>query len=147
MRKRIIIIFILFDIVVIAVSLLLLCFRDKGEETLESSLSIPVEGLEEVYNATADELSEESFVSLNQEYEQLDKEYHLVLDYYSNEEGMERNIDIEYALDEAHEYLKIVKELNEKDITEADAKLIIESMEQAKESLDFVAESMGLVLN
>lgn len=147
MRKRIIIIFILFDIVVIAVSLLLLCFRDKNEETLESSLSIPVEGLEEVYNATADELSEESFVSLNQEYEQLDKEYNLVLDYYSNEEGMERNIDIEYALDEAHEYLKIVKELNEKDITEADAKLIIESMEQAKESLDFVAESMGLVLN
>lgn len=134
-----------FTLLALLVAFAKICSMKYDEKPVAGSELPLVERLEGSLYAKDDECAEESFISLQDEYEKLNQEYNEVLEYYTDAEGMEQNKDIEDALNSAYEYLEIVNGLNREEITETDATLIVESMAQVGDSLDSIAASMGLI--
>jgi len=88
--------------------------------------------------------SDETFASLQQAYAAITELTAAVTDYYLNTDSVEKNDDIESVLNDANKYIEIAGNVNQNEITEADAVQLAESMADIVEALTITAAAMGI---
>jgi len=117
-------------------------FTGCGEEEVEEA-AVQVEETATEVAAAADEMcSDESFAALQEAYAALAQAYDAVGTYYVENEAIEQSDDIEEALNSAKEYLDLVGEIQQNEMTEADAEVVAESMLQVAEGLEEFANAI-----
>jgi len=117
-------------------------FTGCGEEEVEQPAQAE-QATEEVVAVAADEMcSDESFAALQEAYAALVQAYDAVGTYYVENDGIEQSDEIEEALNSAKEYLDLVGEIQQNEMTEADAETIAESMLQVAEALEEFANAI-----
>jgi len=118
------------------------CGDDEVEEAAVETVQVE-QAAEEVVEVAADEMcSDESFAALQDAYASLVQAYEAVGTYYVENENIEQSDEIEEALNSAKEYLDEVGEIQQNEMTEADAETIAESMLQVAEGLEAFANAI-----
>lgn len=93
-------------------------------------------------NAAANEMcSDESFAALQESFSYLADEYNAVNDYYLKNDSIPQSDDVEEALASAKDYLDYIGDVQQEELTEADAEDVAQSMVEVAEALQKIAES------
>lgn len=112
-------------------------------ETIVDVLSETVDGMELTDGAGAADgemVSDETFATLQANYEDLTTVYNVIAEAYNN--GAEENADIVDTMNQAYEIIEQMGEISQDSITEADAEALINSMVEIVEVLAVVADAM-----
>lgn len=112
-------------------------------EIIVDVLSETVDGMELTDDADAADgemVSDETFATLQANYEDLTTVYNIIAEAYNN--GAEENADIVDTMNQAYEIIEQMGEITQDSITEADAEALINSMVEIVEVLAVVADAM-----
>lgn len=95
--------------------------------------------------ASDDMCSNDDFEALQDAYAALAEEYNTVVDMYKNNDDIPQDDEMESLLGQAKEYMDTVGDINQTDITTADAEEIADSMVMVAEGLAQAAEALGIM--
>lgn len=126
---------------VVSASLLAGC-GSSDEPVVEASQEVEAEEADEVSD---DMCSDDDFAALQDAYASLTEEYNAVVDYYKNNDDIPQDGDVESLLAQAKEYMDMVGEISQNEITAADAKELADSMVMVAEGLLKTAESLDVM--
>lgn len=106
------------------------------------ALSYVVDGMEVVDGAEGEMVSDETFTSLQENYEIMAQAYNAVAEAYNSDE-VAADADIEAALQQAYDIIEKMGTITQDSITEADAEELVNAMIAIIEVLDTVVDAMG----
>lgn len=131
---------------------------DRSEVTLEDCLSLAdsMDSLVDTLSTIADALdimaeggaaagemcSDETFGELQEIYAQLTEIYDTVATYYTENDAIAQSDEIEQLLQQAYEAIDYMGEVQQSEITEADAEELATSMGDMAEALDLLVDAM-----
>jgi len=115
---------------------------DDTETATETATEVVEEVAAEVTDGAC---SDETFADLQDAFAILTEAYNNVNNYYLENDDIPQDDDVEAALASAKEYLDEVGEVNQTDISEADAETIGQSMVDVANGLSQMAEALGIM--
>ena len=96
--------------------------------------------------ATSDDMcSDSDFKALQEAYAAIAEEYNTVVDFYNTNDDIPQDDEMESLLAQAKEYMDMVGEINQNEITTSDAEELAESMVMVAEGLAQAAEALGIM--
>ncbi len=131
--------------VLISMSLVICSLTACGGEEETKAAEPVVEQIEETATEAADACSDETFADLQTMYSSISEMYEMIGNYYLENDNIEKNEDVEETLNLAKEYIDQVGEINQEDITEADAMELASSMVDVLDGLKMTAEGLDLL--
>lgn len=130
---------------VFAMSTLTACGSEEAapaaEETTEE-VDVEEEAEEE---EVTEGCSDDTFSALQDTFAALKEVYDLVENYYLENEDIPQDDDVEEALGMAKDYLDEVGEIEQTEITDADAVELAKSMQQVADGLEQIAQGLDLM--
>lgn len=115
------------------------------QETVTEEVKEEKAEVEETKAASDDMCSDEDFAALQDAYAAIAEEYNAVVDYYTNNDDIPQDDDVESLLAQAKEYMDMVGEINQNELTTPDAEELAESMLMVAEGLAQGAEALGIM--
>lgn len=115
---------------------------NSAMEDIVDALSYLVDGMELTDEAAAEIVSDETFATLQENYNALTEAYNAVVEAYNSDE-VAADADIENALNEAAAIIEEMGTIQQVDITEADAEELNGAMLDILEVLGAVVNAMG----
>lgn len=115
---------------------------NSAMEDIVDALSYLVDGMELTDEAAAEIVSDETFATLQENYNALTEAYNAVVEAYNSDE-VAADADIENALNEAAAIIEEMGTIQQVDITEADAEELNGAMLDILEVLSVVVNAMG----
>ncbi len=110
-----------------------------------SSEAVVEEATEETSEEASEGCSDENFAALQEAYASLSEEVELVENYYMDNADIPQDDDVEETLAAAHEYMDQVGEIEQSEITDADAEELAQSMVDVANSLVTVAKALDIM--
>jgi len=124
-------------VTVLSVSMLTAC-GSKDDSSSESSKSA---ASEESTDESSDAVSDEYFAKLQEAYAALTDEYNQVVDIYNSDE-IAANADIEDTLAQAKDVMEQMGEIDQSNLSQADAETLMDVMVDLEEALNLLIQGM-----
>jgi len=137
MKKRVLAVLIC---AIFSMNLLIGCGSEE-EEVVEEVQEV----VEEQVEAASDMCSDADFAALQEAYAALAEEYNAVVDFYQNTDEIAQDDEVESLLAQAKEYMDMVGEIQQNELSPADAETLADSMVQVADGLAQVAEGLGVM--